>query len=263
MFDTWNEASVEDTNMGRGEFEVAETIRVGYKLSPVMSLSLTNTIVHSWGTTADNRKVFSIEDPYVMLAHSKLLGTLPSGLKSKGYIRLYPGVSESSRNKGQMAFLRGQFNLGRELGKVVSVAWETQPRYYFQSYKTYDTKEIVSDDGTLIKGSSEKANMQARIKQFGNVSLNLSSKFSAYQNLGFDYVWMHSDPEASNSANRDVPRAEYLFAETGVGYSLNDNLSFTAGIYSELARNMLAQTNQFSIYRADESLYFLEGTVTF
>ncbi|MEQ1875664.1 MAG: hypothetical protein ABL958_03400 [Bdellovibrionia bacterium] len=262
MWDTWSEAGMQDANFGKADIEAAETVRIAYKLTPVLSASITGTFSHSWGTTSDNKRTFVAEDPYLMLAHSKVLGNLPANLKSKAYARFYPGISEGSRNKDQLGFVRGMWNIGIQPTKALSITYELQPRYYFQRYKTYQSLETRDADGTILKKPSEKANTMARLKQYANIGLELGA-FSAYQNLGVDYVWFHSDPEANNSANRDVAHQENLYAETGIGYSLTDNLTLAAGVYTEMARNLLDQKDDFSIYRDNESAYFLEGTVTF
>lgn len=262
MYDTWSEVGMEDANYGRGNFDAAETIRVGYKLTPVLSISLTNTLLHTWGYTTDNRREFSIDDPYLMLAHSKILGDLGSTLSSKAYVRFYPGVSESSRNKDQVGFVRGMWNLGVEASKALKFSYQLEPRYYFQRYKTYQSLETRDADGAILTAPSEKVTTAARLKQFVAADVSFG-KLGFHQNFGIDYEWYNSDPEANKPANRDVAHKEFLYVETGLEYALNDVLTLAAGVYSEKARNLLDQKNDFSIYRDNESLYYLEGTVAF
>jgi hypothetical protein len=263
MLDNWTEAGAQAVNYGRADLDATETLRISYKLTPTLSASVTGQWGHSYGTTSKDQRVFVAYDPYLMLAKTKLLGELPGGLSSKGYLRFYPGLSEGSQNKGQKGYIRTSFNIGKDVSKVVNLAWEFQTRTFIQEYKTYDTKEQRRDDGVLLKASQENPNEQFRFKHFGSLGLNLSKSVSAYQNLGMDYGFFHSDENATNPSNRDVPHKEAYYAETGIGYAINDNLSFAVGIYSELERDLLTQTNDFSFYRDDESLYFLEGTIVF
>jgi len=275
MLDSWNEFNSQATNMGHGDVDGYQALRVTYLATPTLSLSVTGLWENSFGATTGNQKVFMTLDPYLMVAKTELLGALPSGLTSTGYMRFYPGVSEDSRNKGQVGALRGDFTFGRDLGKVVHIGLEVQPRYYFQTQPNYMPKTQISDDGKPVGDAPhETPNMQARIAPFGNMTLTFSKMWSFYQNAGVDYVWYYSDPDSTYTAdkkptpqsvypNRDVAHKEFFYGESGLTFTANDNFAVTAGIYTDLARNLLDQKDDFRFYNDADSLYFLDATVTF
>lgn len=228
------------------------SIRLGYKLSDKLSVGLGTDADHSFGELSTGKAKWVPYDVFASVAHSELLA-LPANVKVKGSARLYAPTSEGSQAIGQIARLRPNVTISKEFGPV-NLSYSADPQLYFQRNNVVSK---TSDKGEEISGTRN-----FRLLHYVAAEVTITPKWSAYSNLGLDEGWYNND--SSKQLAKNFKPTSALYAETGVGYTVNDNLSLVAGV-DQYDPDLLAQEpgKEGPLYRDEFTRYFLEGTVSF
>jgi len=233
-FESWNFANVDSTNENKADPVSLTSLKFKYALADSQSVRFVPVIVNSWGAKKDGKADFTVSDPYLQYAHSKI-AMLPGDLKLQGSVRAYLGTSEASRNKEQSTNIRTTVTVAKDLGKGWELSYSAMPWVYVSS------KEMYVD-----KAGKQQSNQGFRMFHYLELSADLTDKLNVYSDLGLDELsYKNANPK------------EYFYAETGVGYQFDPLIKVTGGLSSYWDRDLRAQENQFSAYRTDEMSYFL------
>ncbi len=246
-FLTASYASMENSNQGKGEVSTYSQLRLDYKLANSQSVRFNQLISTSWGSKGESK----IADPYLQYAKLNLV-SLPYNFIINTHVRAFFPLSETSQERGQSFSTRVGLELYKEINKNNSISLHLMPTYNFSSRNSY-----LTSDGS--GGKIRKPNNHVNLWYYLSATSAFSEKWSFTQDLGLMRYWFRSDSEN----NITGITKEYFYADSGITYTINDNFDVGGGLSSYLSRDMLAQKNQFSIYRSDETDYYLTASMRY
>lgn len=234
--ESWNFVNVDGANENKADPTSLSSVKIKYQLADSQSVRFVPVFTNSWGVKKDGTGEFTLADPYLQYAHSKI-AMLPGDLKLQGAVRAYMGTSEASRNKNQATNIRTTVTVAKDLGKGWELSYNAMPWVY------YSTKDTFID-----KKGKEQSNQGFRLLHYVELAADLTDKWSFYSDLGLDEVTYKSDIAQPK---------QYFYAETGLAYQFDPLIKVTGGLSSYWDRDLRAQENQFSAYRTDEMSYFM------
>lgn len=242
-------AGMDGMNNGTGEVSSLHQIRADYKLSDSESIRANQYLTNSW---SGQKNDLVVGDLYLQYARTKIMD-LPLGTVLNGHVRTTLPVSDATRNMGQNLAARGGIEVLKKFNPDFSIGLNLIPTYNLQSKNSYE----VTDPTT--GAVSRKANSGGNFWYYLSGNWNISKKLSFVQDFGLMRYWYKADSERGISSKTK----EFLYADTSLTYQFDDVFELGGGLSSYQRRDMLAQENDFAVYRTDETDYYVAGTMRF
>lgn len=246
-FITSSYVGVEAANKKQGDVTAYNQLRADYKIREGESVRLNQLFSNAWGAKNNGKSEVQIGDMYLQYSRQKL-ANLPSGITLSSYARTYLPLSNLSKQKGQNVALSGAAILEKEFSGDTSVALNLIPTVNQQTRSSY-----LGDDGT------RKANSSGSFWYFMSYAQKLGTKVSFAQDLGLMRYWFRQDAENNVKGSTK----EFLYADSSISFEATEHLEVALGVSSYLARDLMDQKNPFSVYRPDETDYYVAGTMRF
>ncbi len=246
MLDSWNEFNMEKNEYGEADVEANNLIRLSYAINPELQVQATTEFGNSWGRTQTGRENFKFFDPWFGL-QGKNLGKLPWDLSLGGNFRVYLPLSEESQSQDQIVQLRAGATISKAVGPV-SFGYTGSPRFFAHEFPSH-----IPEGGTSPVG-----HIYFRYMHTIDFSWTISKLFSFYTKNGLDHRYFYGDEQYKLSEMYQ----ERFVSESGISFSGLNPLSITVGL-SEGARDFLRQSNDFSLYRPEDTQAFFEATLVF
>lgn len=245
-------AGMKNTNEGRNAITALHQVRAEYTINANEKIRLNQVLVNEYGSDATaSGKSLQIGDLYAQYSRAKL-ADLGSHIFLNTYLRAYAPLSKGSKAKNQVTALRLDAELAKNINKTFDVALHVIPWVTYNRTSSYDT---TGADGAV----TSKANSPFNLAYYGVVSANLTSKIYFAQEAGLMRYWYQSDAAKGIASTQK----EFLYLDSSVNYTISKTFEVGLGLSSYLARDMLAQKNDFAIYRADETDYYMTASAAF
>ncbi len=106
---------------------------------------------------------------------------------------------------------------------------------------------------------SRKANSPFNLAYYVDGTVNFSEQVNFVQEAGLMRYWYSGD--ASNGLSEQ--QKEFLYLDSALNYSINKTFEVGIGLSSYLGRDLMNQSNSFSMYRSDETDYYFTGSASF
>lgn len=246
LMDSWNEFNLEKNEYGEADIEASNMIRLSYAVTPDVQVQATTEFGNSWGRTQTGQENFRFFDPWFGV-QAKNIGKLPAGLSLAGHFRVYLPMSEESQSQDQIVQLRAQGSISKSIGPI-SFGYTGSPRFFAHEFASH-----VPEGGTSPVG-----HLYFRYMHTVDFSWTISKLFGFYTKNGLDHRYFYGDPQV----NLPEMYQERFVSETGISFSGLDPLTLTVGV-NEGSRDFLRQSNDFSLYRPEDTQAFFEATLVF
>ena len=226
-------------------------LRADYKLSEVDSVRINQIASSEWGQSSQAKNNFQIGDMYLQYARAKIAHVFGDGV-FRANARAYIPLSKAAHDKGQLTSLRTDLEIDKTFSKYFDIAIHIVPWVSLQSERSYDS---VSASGSVTR----KANSSANLAYYLAANCNFTKDLSLTHEMGLMRYWFKSDSDRQLVAQN----REYLYLDTSLNYTINDTFGVGVGLSSYLNRDLYNQTNDFSLYRSDETDYYLTASANF
>ena len=245
MLDSWNEFNIEKQEYGEADVTANNMVRLGYNLTPNVQVQATMEFTNSWGRTQTGQEAFAFFDPWVGIQGNNI-GTLPAGLLLKGHLRVYLPLSQESQTQDQITQIRLTGSISKPIGNF-AIGYSGSNRFFAHEYNS-----TTMQDGKVV------GHLYYRYMHTLDLSYTFSKLFSLYTKNGLDHRWFYGDADLGVG---EVYQERFI-SETGLSFSGLAPLSLTVGL-NEGSRDLLRQSNDFSLWRPSDTELFVEATIVF
>lgn len=231
-------------------------LRANYKINSETTFRIHQYITQSYEN--NERTDATVDDIYLQLAKSNLFKIGNTSVNS--YVRAYLPTSINSRDVANKYMeLRGELSATVAKAGIASLSLHAHGRYY--AAETYqelqpETVEINGNKIQMMGGldGKGKINSDYRLRNYATVSLSFSDKISFMQQLGVQHTFLKAADEKGNAGGQPN-----LYAFADLGYQITPNFGASISAYSLKPMN----TATAALYNADNSLYYINGVVSF
>lgn len=245
-------ANVLATNTSSGQpVTTLNQFRLDYQLNEFDSLRLNQIVSSEWGPKASTSNSLKFGDVYLQYARSEI-ARFGDQFLLKTNARLYAPVSQATREKNQIAALRTDIELSKTFSKVFDVSLHVVPWLSYQSESSY---KAVGPNGIV----SQKPNSAFNLAYYLAGNANILKNLTFTQEAGLMRYWFKS----SESSQLSAATREYLYLDSSLNLTINETFGVGLGLSSYLTRDLLDQQNEFSLYRSDETDYYLTASANF
>lgn len=231
-------------------------LRANYKINSETTFRIHQYITQSYEN--NERTDATVDDIYLQLAKSNLFKIGNTSVNS--YVRAYLPTSINSRNVANKYMeLRGELSATVAKAGIASLSLHAHGRYYAaETYQVLQPETVTINGNTIqMMGGTDgkgKINSDYRLRNYATLSLSFSDRVSFMQQLGVQHTFMKAADETGNSGGQPN-----LYAFADLGYQFTPNFGASVSAYSLKPMN----TATAALYNADNSLYYINGVVSF